>query len=204
MKKLVVIGFILLTVSLCFAQEYWERSVQEAILADPSVSYDLNRPIESINVTQPELAPEMEFSSGRQTVKIPFAYPFGNLTVAANLPLQRITVTSNDKSKSAIGLGDAAVSGAYKSYLPEGFNGWSLDYAGDLTIKLPTGDKDKTVKIDGIAYSTAMGSGSWDFTAAGNALLTKADREIMADVKYRLNGKTAFVTGVFCLAPTKR
>lgn len=131
----------------------------------------------------------MEFSSGRQAVSIPFAYPFGNFVVGINLPVQRITFTSGDKAKSVIGIGDAAVSGSFRSYLLDGIGSWTCNYAADLSVKLPTGDKDKTVKINSIEYGTPMGTGSLDFTAAGNVLLGSENREIFADVKYRLNGK---------------
>ncbi|MCF7793291.1 MAG: transporter [Candidatus Cloacimonetes bacterium] len=186
MKKKLVLAILILSLSLLFGQDYYERS---AVLAEPSISYDLNRPIETTTITSPELAPEMEFSSGRQSVKIPFAYPLGNFVVSANLPLQRITATSGDKSKSAIGIGDISVGGAYRSYLPEGFNGWNMDYSADISVKLPTGDKDKTVEISNVDYGTPMGSGSLDFTAAGNVILSTDNREILADVKYRLNGE---------------
>ncbi len=189
MKKILITMLFVLAVSVVFAQYEWEN--RGNVLAEPSVSYDLNRPIETVTITQPELAPEMEFSSGRQTVKIPFAYPFGNFVAAVNLPLQRITMASGEKSKSAIGLGDAVLSGSYRSYLPDGFNGWSLDYAADLTVKFPTGNREKTVKIDNVEYGTPMGTGSFDATLAANAVLGSLDREIFIDMKFRLNGEDA-------------
>lgn len=187
MKKSLLIVLLIMSLSALFGQYEWEE--RSGVLAEPSVSYDLNRPISTTTLTSPELAPEMEFSSGRQSVKIPFAYPLGNFVVSANLPLQRITATSGSKSKSAVGIGDISVGGAYRSYLPDGFMGWNMDYSADLSVKLPTGDKEKTVKISNVEYSTPMGSGSLDLTAAGNVVLSSNSHEILADVKYRLNGK---------------
>lgn len=186
MKKLLVLVIMSLSLTFLLGQDFYERS---AVLSEPSISYDLNRPIETTTITSPELAPEMEFSSGRQSVKIPFAYPFGNFVASANLPLQRITATSGDKSKSAIGIGDISVGGAYRSYLPNGFNGWDMDYSADISVKLPTGDKDKTVEISNVDFATPMGTGSLDLTAAGNVVLSTDNRELLADVKYRLNGE---------------
>lgn len=176
---------MILSISMIFAQYEWEG--RDNVLAEPSISYDLNRPIETTTLTSPELAPEMEFSSGRQSIKIPFAMPWGNFVFSANLPLQRITITSGEKSKSAIGLGDAAVATTYRSYLPNGFNGWNMDYAADISVKLPTGDREKSVKIDGVEYGTPMGTGSIDFTATGNVVLSTDTKELLADVKFRLN-----------------
>ncbi|MDO9578154.1 MAG: hypothetical protein Q7J16_09735 [Candidatus Cloacimonadales bacterium] len=186
MKKMLITIALILAIALVFGEEWEERS---NVLAEPSISYDLNRPIETINITQPELAPEMELSSGRQAMSIPFAYPFGNFVVGINLPVQRITATAGEKVKSAIGIGDAAISGSYRSYLINGIGSWTCNYEADLSVKLPTGDKEKTVKINSVDYGTPMGTGSLDFTAAGNVLLGTDNREIFADVKYRLNGK---------------
>jgi hypothetical protein len=188
MKRIITLLVFLLAVTTIFAQdEYYNRD--EELVNDPAVSYDINRPIETIQLTQPEIAPEAQFSSGRQSVNIPIAYPFGNLVLGANVPVQRITATSGDKSKSAIGIGDASVMAAYSGYLPNKVGMWDAQYAADVSVKLPTGDKDNEIKIDGTNFATPMGTGSMDITAAGNLLLSTASREILADVKYRINGE---------------
>jgi hypothetical protein len=133
----------------------------------------------------------MEFSRATQSVKIPVAYPFQNFVFGANLPFQRKTIVSFDgkKSKNPIGLGDMSLSAAYTSYLADGYKGWDFDYAGNFTVKLPTGNKDKTVTMSGFEYAVPMGSGSWDFIFSGNTLMHKNDREILTDLKFRFNGE---------------
>lgn len=188
MKKWISFYFCFILFASLQAQYPWEGSELD-VTTDPSISFDLHRPIASTTLVKPELAPEMEFSNGRQTIKIPFAYPFGNFGAGINLPLQRRTVTSGDKSKSVIGLGDLVILGSYHSFLPGGFKGWSMDYAADLSIKLPTGDKDYTVKINNFPIPTPMGTGSLDFTAAANILLSTDQNSIETDLKLRLNTK---------------
>lgn len=188
MKKLILIFASIGVVSLVWAQQEWE-SPEGELITDPAVSYDINRPIAIIQLTKPELVPEVQFSAGRQAVNIPFAYPLDNLVVGANLPLQRITATSGDGAKSAIGIGDASVMVAYLDYLPNKIGMWNARYAADLSLKLPTGDNDKEINVNGNDISTPMGTGSMDITAAGNLLLSTENREILADIKYRINGE---------------
>ena len=167
MKKVLVSLVFVFYISLAFAQE---SVCINSLLKDPSVTSELYKPINVMTVERPQINPEMEMSNSVQSIKIPFAYPYKNFVFGANLPLIRKTITMGDKSKSPIGIGDMSLSAAYTSYLPEGFNGWDFDYAGNLTIKLPTGNKDRTVKISGFEYSTPMGSGSMDFIFSWNAL----------------------------------
>ena len=181
MKKILVCFLFVFSVSLIFA------SVD--ILKDPSVTSELYKPIDVMTVERPQINPEFEMSNGVQSVKIPFAYPYQDFVFGLNLPLIRKTIVAGDKSKSPIGIGDMSLSAAYTSYLAEGFKGWDFDYAGNLTIKLPTGNKDRTVKMSGIEYAVPMGSGSWDFIITGNALLRRNNREIFSDLKFRLNGE---------------
>lgn len=183
MKKILVSLVFVFSVSLIFA------SID--ILKDPSVTSELYKPINVMTVEKLQINPEMEFSRATQSVKIPVAYPFQNFVFGANLPFQRKTIVSFDgkKSKSPIGIGDMSLSTAYTSYLADGYKGWDFDYAGNLTVKLPTGNKDKTVKISGDEYAVPMGSGSWDFIFSGNTLMHKNDREILTDLKFRLNGE---------------
>jgi hypothetical protein len=186
MKKILVCLLFVFNVSLLIAQE--SASINH-LLKDPSVTSELYKPIDVMTVEKLQINPEMEFSRATQSIKIPVAYPFQNFVFGANLPIQRKTITAGDKSKSPIGIGDMSLSAAYTSYLADGFEGWDFDYAGNLTVKLPTGNKDKTVKISGLEYSAAMGSGSLDFIFSGNALMRKNDREILTDLKFRFNGE---------------
>lgn len=189
MKKIVITLGLIMSVALAFGQYYYPSHVVEEVIDDPSVTYELYRPIKVFQVTKPEVAPEMEFSNGRQVFKIPFAYPIKNFVVGANLPLIRITKTNGDKSKSAIGIGDVTLNASYYSSLADGFNGWTLDWAADLSVKLPTGDKDKEIEVNNVDTAAPMGTGSLDMTAAGNVLLGAETREIFIDAKYRINGK---------------
>jgi len=187
MKKVLVCLVFVFYVSLLIAQ-YESVSINH-LLKDPSMTSELYKPVDVITVEKPQINPEMEFSRGTQSIKIPFAYPWQNFVFGANLPLQRRTITAGDKSKSSIGICDISLSAAYTSYLADGFNGWDFDYAGNLTVKLPTGDKDKTIKISGVDYPAAMGSGSLDLIFSGNALMHRNDREIFTDLKFRFNGE---------------
>ena len=186
MKKILVCLLFMFNVSLLIAQE--SASINH-LLKDPSVTSELYKPINVMTVEKLQINPEMEFSRATQSIKIPVAYPFQNFVFGTNLPVQRKTITEGDKSKSPIGIGDMSLSAAYTSYLADGFEGWDFDYAGNLTVKLPTGNKDKTVKISGLEYSAAMGSGSLDFIFSGNALMRRNDREIFTDLKFRFNGE---------------
>jgi len=189
MKKTVITFGLILMIGLVFGQWYYPEHIVEEIIDDPSVSYELNRPIQVLRVNRPEIAPEMELSNGKQFFKIPFAYPIKNIILGANLPILRITKTSGDKSKSAIGIGDITLNGAYSASMKDGFGNWSLDWAADLSIKLPTGDYEKTVKVNGNKLAAPTGTGSLDMTLAGNVLLGGEKNEIFFDGKYRLNGK---------------
>ena len=185
MKKILVCLLFVFYVSLLIAQY---ESINH-LLKDPSVTSELYKPINVMTVEKLQINPEMEFSRATQSVKIPVAYPFLNFVFGANLPFQRKTITTGDKTKSPIGIGDMSLSAAYTSYLADGYEGWDFDYAGNLTVKLPTGNKDKTVTIDTIKYPAAMGSGSLDFIFSGNTLMRRNDREIFTDLKFRLNGE---------------
>ncbi len=187
MKKILVCLLFVFYVSLLIAQY---ESINH-LLKDPSVTSELYKPINVMTVENLQINPEMEFSRATQSVKIPVAYPFLNFVFGANLPFQRKTIVSFDgeKTKNPIGIGDMSLSAAYTSYLADGYKGWDFDYAGNLTVKLPTGNKDKTVTIDTIKYPAAMGSGSLDFIFSGNTLMRRNDREIFTDLKFRLNGE---------------
>ena len=187
MKKILVCIVFVFSVSLLVAQ--FESVCINSLLKDPSVTSELYKPINVMTVERPQINPEMEFSRATQSVKIPFAYPYKDFVFGVNLPLQRKTIVMGDKSKSPIGIGDMSLSAAYTSYLVGGFEGWDFDYAGNFTIKLPTGNKDRTVKMSGVKYAVPMGSGSWDFIITGNALLRRNNREIFTDLKFRLNGE---------------
>ena len=188
MKKLILLVILVISMTSIFAY-YGEDAVTEPsfIISDPAVTYELNRPINVMEVKTLEVSPEMEFTSGKQTIKIPAAYPISMFVVGANLPLIRSTVVAGDESKSALGIGDMAVSVAYSS--DADLSGYDIDYAADVSIKLPTGDFERTIKVDGFKYTSPTGTGSMDFTFSANAVLGSEVREIFADVKYKLNGE---------------
>ena len=188
MKKLVLLTVLVFTMLSIFAEYEWiDPQSPSYIVSDPSVTYEVNRPINVMEVKTLEVSPEMEFNSGRQTIKLPLAYPISMFVLGANVPLVRSTVTFGDKSKSAIGMGDMAISAAYSSNAQ--LSGYNVDYAADVSVKLPTGDYEKTIKVNSVKMPAPTGTGSLDMTFSGNAILANDAREIFADVKYRLNGK---------------
>lgn len=187
--KVVFVLLLVFSVTLAFAQYEMEGS---HLLKDPSVSSELYKSFTVFTVEQAQIASEIEFTKSQQVVKIPFSYPWQNFVFGVHMPLIRKTITNfvQDKSKSPIGIGDMSVTTAYRYYLKNDLKGWQVDYAGNFTVKLPTGNKDKTVKIDGVEYDVPMGSGSLDFIISGNVLLKRGVySEIFTDVQFRLNGR---------------
>ncbi len=185
--KVIVALLLVFSVTLVFAQ-YESEGYHN--LKDPSVSSELYKSFTVFTVEQPQIAPEIEFTQSQQAVKIPFSLPWQKFVFGAHLPIIRKTIIYFDKSKSPIGIGDMSLTASYRSYLKGGISGWQVDYAGNCSIKLPTGSKDKTVKIDGLEFAAPMGSGATDIIISGNALLVRGVyTEIFTDVQLRLNGR---------------
>ncbi len=182
--------FIVLSVflvSLVFAQFEFDSS---HLLKDPSVSSELYKTCTIFHVEKIQIAPEIEFTKSQQNLKIPISCPWQSFVFGAHLPIIRKTITYDDKSKSPIGIGDMSVTAAFRSYFKGDIKGWQIDYAGNFTLKLPTGDKDKTVTIEDFDYTAPMGSGSLDMIFSGNFLFKRGVySELFIDIQYRLNGR---------------
>lgn len=164
MKTFFVI--ILLTLATFALAQYEEEAYH--ILKDPAVSSELYKSSTVFSVDKPQFSPEIEFTKGQQAVNIPFSYPWQKFVFSSRIPLIRKTITYGDKSKSPIGIGDIAVTASYRSFFQSVVNYWFIDYAVNLTAKLPTGNKDNTVKIDGFELAAPMGSGATDFIISAN------------------------------------
>ncbi len=183
--KVLFILLLVFSVTMVFAQ------LEEGshLLKDPSVSSELYKTCTIFHVEKMQIAPEIEFTKGQQNLIIPFSYPWRNFVFGAHLPIIRKTITYNDKSKSPIGVGDMSVTASYKSYLKGDIKGWQIDYAGNFTIKLPIGNNEKTVTIEGFEFAAPMGSGSFDMIFSGNFLFKKGVySEFYTDIQLRLNG----------------
>jgi hypothetical protein len=184
--KILFIVLLVFSVTIIFAQ-YDESS---HLLKDPSISFELYKTGTVFSVEKTQISPEIEFTKSQQSIKIPFSFPWQKFVFGAHLPIIRKTIIYIDKSKSPIGIGDMSLTASYRSYLKGDISGWQVDYAGNFSIKLPTGSKDKTVKIDGLEFAAPMGSGATDLIISGNALLVRGVySEIFTDVQIRLNGR---------------
>jgi len=179
---------LLLTIATIAFAQYEEEA--HHILKDPSVSSELYKSSTVFAVTKPQLSPEIEFTKGQQAVKIPFSYPWQKFVFSSRIPIIRKTITYGDKSKSPIGIGDIAFTASYRSFVQSVVNYWFVNYAGNVTVKLPTGKSDNTVKIDGFELAAPMGSGATDFIISANVKFTRGVyTEIFGDVQIRLNGR---------------
>jgi len=183
--KVVFILLLVFSVTMVYAQ--FEDGSH--LLKDPSVSYELYKTCTIFHVEKFQISPEIEFIKSQQNFKIPLSCPWKNFVFGAHIPIIRKTITYDDKSKSPIGIGDMSVTTAYRSYLRGDIGGWQVDYAGNFSIKLPTGNKDKTVTLDGLEIAAPMGSGSLDMIFSGNFLFKRGVySELFTDIQFRLNG----------------
>ncbi|MCK5051228.1 MAG: hypothetical protein KAS53_05800 [Candidatus Cloacimonetes bacterium] len=184
--KVVFILLLVFSVTMVFAQ-FEEGS---HLFKDPSVSSELYKTCTIFHVEKFQISPEIEFTQSQQNLKIPLSCPWKNFVFGAHIPIIRKTITYDDKSKSPIGIGDMSVTAAFRSYLKADIKGWQVDYAGNLTVKLPTGNKDKIVTINGVDSIAPMGSGSLDMIFSGNLLFKRGVySELFTDIQFRLNGR---------------
>ena len=183
--KILFVLLLVFSVTMVFAQLEGSH-----LFKDPSVSSELYKTYTIFHIEKLQISPEIEFTQSQQNLKIPLSCSWKNFVFGAHLPIIRKTITYDDKSKSPIGLGDMSVTAAFRSYLKGDIKGWQIDYAGNFTIKLPTGNNEQTVTIEGFEFATPMGSGSLDMIFSANILLKRGVySELFTDIQFRLNGR---------------
>lgn len=120
------------------------------------------------------------FSKNYTQIDIPLSYALtDDIKIKLNIPYINRSQELFGTKYSASGLGDISVTGQYIYGQKEK----GLLFLSGLTIKLPTGDKDKTDN----GVSMPLGSGSYDFVI-NQAVAKTIDRfRLLGNVSYRYN-----------------
>jgi len=136
------------------------------------------------------LATFFEVTSNQKTGLLTPFYRFSSaLAFKVRVPLIiDKTQTSWDGERSTSGLGDIAIDAEYSRPAGPGAE-WRLQGS----VKLPTGDHEKMVDLDGVEQVVPLGTGSMDILARGQYAKSGVNLDWVASALYRKNDSSETV-----------
>ncbi|HPF35934.1 MAG TPA: hypothetical protein P5571_09810 [Candidatus Krumholzibacteria bacterium] len=194
MRALLLLVLLLLVVPAALAQEEQEGHSHDPFL-DPAVSpvvvpttldfVDLDKAGDAAAAANVGVSGYVEVTSDQKLGLLTPFYRFNpNLSLKARVPLifDR-TAHFYAADASASGLGDVALDAQYERLAGPGAV-WRLM----ASVKLPTGDDENTVEVDGFEYGVPLGTGTTDLMARGQYAKSAPDFGWVASVLFRKNG----------------
>ena len=133
------------------------------------------------------LATFVEVTSNQKTGLLTPYYRFSPaLAFKARVPLiLGKTQQSYDGERTARGLGDIAIDGEYTRAAGPG-----AEWRFQASVKLPTGDHEKMVDLNGVEQVVPLGTGSMDILARGLYAKTDVNYDWIASLIFRKNDST--------------